>query len=314
MQSLVGLTKEKHMLVKLSKNNLPFQFALLVLFSLVLWGKRFVTGGFAQGLCWLDWAICLLMAGGVCFIVTKQQISRSPGIQGVLFLCLTVTHLGTEYSPQIWVYPLFLLSFYYIFNLYGKDKPYPDVFNATFFWSAATIFFPDLFFTLPFFFIIMLAYAAGNWHLWISSIIGMGTPYLLLSAYDFLFHKQTLQDNMSQINVFSLPELTNLPLYAGILLLLCVILSIFALFSIRSFLQDLEITERHKSSAMTITLIYLLIFFLASLNGISPAHRFPIFFPIAFFCTKSLVYMHHNIIKEVLFILILALSVVGVYL
>lgn len=302
------------MLVKLSKNNLPFQFALLVLFSLVLWGKRFVQGGFSQGLCWLDWAICLLMAGGVCFIVTKQHISRSPGIQGLLFLCLTATHLDTDFLPEIWVYPLFLLSFYYIFNMYGKDKPYPDVFNATFFWSTATLFFPDLFFTLPFFFIIMLAYAAGNWHLWISSIIGMGTPYLLLAAYDFLFHTHILQENMAQTNVFSLPDTSILPLYASILLAVCIVLSIFALFSIRSFLQDLEMTERRKSSAMTITLIYLLVFFLASLGSISPAHRFPMFFPVAFFCTKSIVYMHNGIIKEVLFILILALSVVGTWL
>lgn len=301
------------MFVRISKNNLPLQFALLVLFSLFLWGKRFVQGGIGQASCWMGWGVCLLMAVGVCLIVQKQQISRNPGIQGLLFLALTVPHLGTEYSPQIWVYPLFLLSFHYTFNMYGKDKPYPDAFNAAFLWSTATIFFPDLFFTLPYFFIIMLAYAAGNRHLWLSSIIGMGVPYLLLTAYDFLFQSHILQENMTRINIFGLPEFADISLYASLLLIICVLLSVLALFSLRSYLQDLEMSERRKSSAMTIVLLYMTVFILASLGNLPPAHRFPIFFPAAFFGTKFIVYMRQPIVKEILFILILALSVTGVW-
>ncbi|MCM1531006.1 MAG: hypothetical protein NC048_05855 [Bacteroides sp.] len=302
------------MFVKISKNNLTFQFALLVLFSLVLWGKAFVTGGFSQGACWAGWAVCLLMAAGTCFMVQKQQVSRNPGMQGLIFLCLTAPHLGTEYTPQIWVYPLFLLSFYYTFNMYGKDKPYPDAFNAAFFWSAATVFFPDLFFTLPCLLIVMLAYAAGNWHLWMSSISGIGTPYLLLAAFDFLSGQHILAENMAQIQVFGLPDFSSLPIVPGILLLFCVVLSFFSIISSRSFLQDLEMTERRKSSAMSIIIFYLLAFLLLSIGHVPVAHRFPLFFPAAFFCTKFIVYMRQSVLKEVLFVLILALSVLGVYL
>lgn len=301
------------MFVRLSKNNLPLQFALLVLFSLILWGKRFVQGGIGQASCWIGWGVCLLMAIGVCLIVQKQQVSRNPGIQGLIFLALTVPHLGTEYTPQILAYPLFLLSFYYTFNMYGKDKPYPDAFNAAFLWSAATVFLPELFFTLPYFFIIMLAYAAGNRHLWISSLFGMGAPYLLLSAYDFLFQSHILQENITKFNVFGLPEPAGVPLFAGLLLLICVIFSILALFSLRSYLQDLEMSERRKSSAMTVILIYMGIFILASLGHLPPEQCFPIFFPVAFFCTKFIVYMRQPILKEILFILILALSVTGTW-
>ena len=301
------------MFVKLSKNNLPFQFALLILFSLILWGKAFVSGGFFQGACWSAWAVNLLLAAGVCFIVQKQQVSRNPGTQGLIFLCLTIPHLGTEYTPQLWVYPLFLLSFHYTFNMYGKDKPYPDVFNAAFFWSAATVFFPDLFFTLPCLLIVMLAYAVGNWHLWLSSITGMGTPYLLLTAFDFLTGQNLLAQNMAQIQVFGMPEVAQIPVFPSLLLLVCVVLSMFSLISSRHFLQDLEMTERRKSSAMTTLFLYLLLFILLSAGKLPPEHRFPLFFPAAFFCTKFIVYMRQPVLKEVLFFLILALSVLGVW-
>lgn len=301
------------MFIKISKNNLPFQFALLILFSLILWGKTFTSGGFFQGSCWLGWGMGLLMAAGTCFMVQKQQVSRNPGIQGLIFLCLMVPHLGTEYTPQMWVYPLFLLSFYYIFNMYGKDRPYPDVFNAAFFWSAATVFFPDLFLTLPCLLIVMLAYAGGNWHLWMSSITGMGIPYLLLATFDFLTGQNLLGQNMEQIQVLGISGLSGIPVIPSILLVFCVILSILSLISSRHFLQDLEMTERRKSSAMTIMFLYLLLFVSLSAGNLDPAHRFPLFFPAAFFCTKFIVYLRQAVLKEVLFILILSLSVLGTW-
>lgn len=301
------------MFVRLSKNNLPLQFVLLILFSLILWGKSFVTGGFSRGSCWLWWAVCLLMAVGVAFMVRRQQVSRNPGMQGLLFLCIAVPLTGTEYLPQTWVYPLFLLSFYYIFNMYGKDKPYPDIFNAAFFWSAATIFLPDLFFTMPCLLLVLLAYAAGDKHSWLSSLFGMGVPYLFLAAYDFLSGNSLLQDNMTRIMVFGLPDFSSMAPIPGILLLGCVTMALLSLFSLHKFLQDIEMTERRKSSAMTTIFIYLLVFFLFSAGRVPASHWFPLFFPVAFFCTKFIVYTHQAVLKEVIFILLLALSVSGVY-
>ena len=304
------------MFIKLSKNNLLFQFGLLILVSLILWGKAFVSEGFFNGTSWGGWAVSLLMVAGACYVVQRQQVSRNPGIQGIIFLCLMVPHLGTAYTPQIWVYPLFLLSFYYTFNMYGKENPYPDVFNAAFFWSAATVFFPDLFFTLPCLLIVLLVYAVGNWHMWLTSITGMGTPYLILAAIDFLSGQNILAQNMAQIQVFghAISHLSEISILPGVLLLFCVILSTLSLISSRQFMQDLEMIERRKSSAMAIMFFYLVLFVLLSAGKLPPAHRFPLFFPTAFFCTKCIIYTRQSVLKETLFILIIALSVWAVWL
>lgn len=301
------------MFIRLSKNNLTLQLVLLIIFSLVLWGKSFVSAGFANGSAWLWWAMALLMSVGVSFMMQKQQISRYPGLQGLLFLCLTVSLTGTEYVSQYWVCLLFLLSFHHILAMYGKDKPYPDIFNAAFFWSAATIFFPDLFFTLPCLLIILLTYAPNDKHAWLSTIVGMGVPYLFLAAFDFLLKQDMLQQNMAQIFVFGLPEVSSLPLLPCVFLLACVVMALLSLFSIQQSAHDTEMTERRRSAAMTTMLIYLLVFHLFSIGHLPTSHLFPFFFPVAFFCAKFVVYLRQDILKEVLFILILAFSVASVY-
>ncbi len=291
------------MLIKLSKNNPLFQYALVIGVSLVLWGKSFVETGFSKSGCWLAWAISLLCAIGFSLILTRHRISRNPGLHSVVLLCLSASTLHAAYFSEMWVYLLFLLSFHYLLEIYSKDKPYPALFNAIFFWSAATLVFPELLFTLPCFWIILLTYAVGNWHVWAASLLAMGTPFLLAGAYDLIAHEHLLSQIFSHSMVFGFPnwDIEKLPSLS--LLFFCIVLSFLSVFSMQKHLQGMDIIERRKITSLVVLFLYLLLFMIA--GGDTPEHLFPLFLPVAFLCIDAIVYMRNGILRELLFAVIL---------
>lgn len=291
------------MLIKLSKNNPLFQYALVIGISLALWGKSFIETGFSQSGCWMAWSISLSCAIGFCLILTRHRISRNPGLHAVILLCLSASTLQAAYFPKMWVYLLFLLSFHYLLDIYSKDRPYPALFNAIFFWSTATLVFPELLFTLPCFWIILLTYAVGNWHIWAASLLAMGTPYLLTGAYDIIAHETLLQQTFSHLTSFGFPDYATEHLPALLLLLFCIFLSLLSVFSMQKHLQGMEIIERRKVISFIVMFLYLSIFMIAG-GGNKPEHLFPLFLPVSFLCTNTIVYMRSGILKETIFAII----------
>lgn len=296
------------MLIKLSKNNPLFQYALVIIVSLLLWGKTFMETGFSHSGSYLSWGISLLCAIGFCLLLTRHRISRSPGLHAVVLLCLVATTLHAGYFPRMWVYLLFLLSFYYLLDIYGKEKPYPALFNAIFFWSTGTLFFPELIFTLPCFWIILLTYAVGNWHVWAASLLAMGTPFLLTGAYDLLWHENILQQTFSRIMIFGPPSCTAERMLGLALLCFCIVLAFISIFSMQKYLQGLEITERRKVASIIVMFLYLTVF-MATGGGNINHNLFPLFMPVAFLCTNAILYMNNGLLKEILFALILTAGI-----
>ena len=90
-------------------------------------------------------------------------------------------------------------------SIYGKEKPYPAIFNSAFFWSASTVFCPELLFSLPCFFIILLSYSATSWRELGSALLGIGVPYWLAGTYDFLWQDDLLVRIWDKALIFGIP-------------------------------------------------------------------------------------------------------------
>ncbi len=300
------------MLIRTAKSHPVFQFILLFAVSLALAGKDLITKGLFHGPTWAGWLLHLSWALAVGFMASRHRLSRNPGLIALIFFCLDVVHSGMAYRTILWSYPLFILSIHYCMSIYGQEKPYPAIFNASFFWSALTVFCPELLFSLPCFFIILLSYSATSWREWASTLLGMGAPYLLLAAYDFLFNTGILAQNWEQAFNLDLPAFHKELILPGILLLCCMVTTLLSIFSLRQSLQDVDMSERHKSSALTALFIYLSIFCLGT--NLDPALCFPLFIPLAFFCTKFLVNTKNEKVKDWIFLGILLTSLLGMYL
>lgn len=304
--------RQNTMLIRIAKKNLLFQYLLAIAVSLLVFGKAFVNHGFADGSTWLAWILHLSWALSIGWVSAKHKLSRNPGLMALIFLCADVAHAGLEYSATLWAYPLFILSYYYGLAIYGKEKAYPAIFNSAFFWSASTICFPELLFSLPCFFIILFSYSATNWRELASAVLGMGSPYIAVFAYDFLWKQDLAGEIWRQALIFGVPMLSPRFILPAILCLLCTAISILAILSQRRNLQDLDMAERHRASALTALFIYFCLFTAAT--RIHPGSVFPLFIPTAFFCTKFLINMKSETGKDLILYGIIALSLASCYL
>lgn len=296
------------MLLKLAKNNPTFQFILLLIVALLFGLKMGYSNGFNQSDTWIWLGFNLITAIASGWIITRRKLSRNSGIIAIVSLCMLASIVPIQIDKLPWGIFFFLLAQYNILNIYATDKPYPAIFNAGVFWSATTLVHPELTFTLPCLWIIMIAYSLNQWREWAGCILGIAVPYIIMAVLNY----SQITDYTFQWNrmlVFGNPLTHDMHIPSIILYILTGIISIFSIASINKYLQDLEINERKKSSALIVLCIYTIIFALST--HLEPSNRFILSFPFAFFCTKFFVNSNKHVYNEIAFILILILGIMG---
>lgn len=298
------------MLLKTLKSNPSLQFILLLSISIILGIKPLHDSGIANPDAW-TWILFNLTASIGCgWIITQRKLSRNSGLIAMLALCMFSAITPVQISGLPWGCFFFLAAQYHILNIYATDKPYPAIFNAGMFWSAVTLLHPELTFTIPCLWIIMISYSLNQWREWLASLLGISVPYILVAAlnYSKIIHYEFQWTNMM---AFGFPSISELPIPTLILFLVGTVLSGFSIGSLRKYLQDLEINERKKSSALIVLFIYTLIFTLSTQTNL--ANRFCLIFPLSFFCTKFFVNSGKSLYNEIGFAVMILLCILGVY-
>lgn len=294
------------MLLKATQNNPLSQYLLLLALSVAFWSPDlFASEG--KGTAWASWAWMLATSAGASWIAARHQLSRNPGIVGIVFLCLANVHALHVFSIDTWLYPAGLLITHCGLEICGKPNAYPAIFNTAFLWGLVTFLLPELFFTLPCIFCILIAYSRNRWREWACVLIGAGSAYLLLFAAHFLSQGRIpWVDNQEALSFGILPwqKGQTIPL---VLTALCLAFSMVSILSFRRYHQDLEISERHKSSALAVMLFYFTIFF--TISGTPLSERFFLLFPVAFFCTKFLEKRKNRFFREACFLAILLIGI-----
>lgn len=299
------------MLLKSSQNNPLLQYIILLSLSLVLWGGEFRIEGLGEWRVWLSWAVALASAVAFGKVMVKHGLSRNDGLLAVLFLCVASMHGARALSLSLCLYPLAVLTLHYILSVYGKDKSYPATFNMAFLWGLITILQPDLFFTLPCIFVILIAYSMNQWREWVCAAAGVVFVYLLLFIFRYLLEGTLLWPAWNDWFNFGFPAWNGTMYLPLALLALMSLLSLGTVFSFRQYTQTLEISERRKSSALVVMFLYFLIFFAVSEAGLSA--RFFLFFPLSFLTCRFLCNGKINFWREATFLLIMGLSILQAY-
>lgn len=300
------------MLLKSSQNNPLLQYIILLLLSLVLWGGEFRAGGAGEWRVWLSWAVTLASAVAFGKVMLRHGLSRNDGLLASLFLCVASMYGARTFSFALCLYPLAVLTLHYTLSVYGKDKSYPATFNMAFLWGLITILQPDLFFTLPCVFMILIAYSMNQWREWVCAAAGVVSVYLLLFIFRYLFEGTMIWPAWSAWFRFGFPAWNGTMLLPSVLLGLMSLLSSGTLFSFRQYTQTLEISERRKSSAFGVMFVYFLLFFSVTEVGMT-AHFF-LFFPLSFLTCRFLCHGKINFWREAAFLLIMGLSILQAYL
>lgn len=298
------------MLIRLTKNNQILQYSLLLLTAVVFGIKAWMQYGFLNQDVWLWLGINISTALGCGWIARKQKLSRNPGYIALLSLCLSSVYAPIGQNSPSWGFWIFLPALYSLLDIYSDGKTYSAIFNSAFFWSATVLFFPPLFFTLPCIWFIMISYSLNHWREWMSSFLGIIAPFLIFYALHYagiipvgFSWKETFCWGFRDITADTASALA---LTAGYILI-----AFFSIFSFRRYSQDMEITERKKSSALIVLFFYTACF--ALVTDTPMPLLFPLFFPLAFFCSKFFVNPDRRILKEILFAAILLLSIFTVY-
>lgn len=300
------------MLLKSSQNNPLLQYVILLLLSLALWGGEFHAEGAGEWRVWLSWAVALTSAVAFGKVMKRHGLSRNDGLLAVLFLCVASMHGAWAFSLALCLYPLAVLTLHYILSVYGKDKSYPATFNMAFLWGLITILQPDLFFTLPCIFMILIAYSMNQWREWVCAAAGVVFVYLLLFIFHYLFEGTVRWPAWNAWFHFGFPAWNDSMWLQVVLLALMSLLSLGTVFSFRQYTQTLEILERRKSSALVVMFFYFLIFF--SVTKVEFSARFFLFFPLAFLSCRFLCHGKINFWREAAFLLIMGLSILQAYL
>ncbi len=140
-----------------------------------------LTVGFA-------FAILLVQA-----IVFNNVLVENPIFSKSVFLPALIYIILMSHNPDLLtLHPLLIANFFLVFSLknlyntYEKPEAFRESFNASFWISAASLFYYPAIFLIFFIWASFLIFRINSWREWLISVIGLGMPYLFLGIIFFL--------------------------------------------------------------------------------------------------------------------------------
>lgn len=102
------------------------------------------------------------------------------------FLILSLSAISLFVAPQHGIIQLcFALTYFYLFRAYQDKTAIRSVFNAFFFIGLASIWFVQILFFIPIWWVVLSFYVVGmSWKAFWASLIGVLAPYWFVSGYD----------------------------------------------------------------------------------------------------------------------------------
>ncbi len=320
------------MIVRYFKSGFPVQYITIGVIGLLIWGMAaydppampFPAGpipfysilfNWLSGIPYLALAIGFLLvlfeAILLNYIFSKHDLIRhNTSLAALLFL------LFISFLPQFLTFTpvniaiLFLLFFLNaLLKAYSQIEPVELIFTAGFFISLASFFYFPAILLYGFLLICFLVYRTVQWREWISSFIGLVTPYLFLFAIYFLTDQlpvliEMYSDFFIQLS-FSLPVLSS---YNWIMIGLAGLFSILGFWDTVFHMSEKTVELRKK----TIILAWLFFWILITLmfSGIFQLYHIGLFA----ICLASFVSNFYlNLRKPFLFQLLLWLFIIAIF-
>jgi hypothetical protein len=271
-------------MIRFFKSSFPVQFIAISLISLVLWGRAFFNppsmpppGGFvpfyALFFSLLSFTPLIPVIAGYLLVTFSAHIfnrlvshhdivQKNSSLAGVIFVIFMSYYPGllTLTPGNISVFFLLLILFQLMIS-YNREEPYDLIYTAGFITAVGTLFYFPFIFFYGFILISFIFFRSANWREWVSSLLGLATPFMFLSVYYFWFDKLTNKVTLYLSSIDLQHQITALRSPAWIVL--TSLLVVFFLFSLTKGYR--KMTEKTiEIRRKTLLLNWILIFTLVS--------------------------------------------------
>lgn len=197
------------MLINIFKKNYPLQLVLLVIVPLVLWIPAFVnppqvfqskfdlplyevifdaTKQFQRMATVFAFLLVYLQALLFNHLLTRNHLcQKTTFIPAFFYILLMSCNVQTMTLSSILFSNLFLIiALHFFFKCHDKKEGIDEIFQSSFFLALASLFFAPSILFIFWMWGGLVVYKLYKWRSWGMSILGLITPYLLLSVYYYL--------------------------------------------------------------------------------------------------------------------------------
>lgn len=269
------------MFLRFFRSSFATQYILISLIGLLLWARTFfhpiqmplpegpvplysllyyLLSGYPHLTTILGYLMVLGSAFLLNWLITGQEIViKNSSVTAFFFIVLMsyLPFLLTLNPVNISVF-LLLMILKQLFEAYNRTDSLDLIYAAGFFVSIGSFFYFPFILFYSFILISFIVFRSTSWRDWMSSIIGLLTPYLFLAVYYFCFNKMNLMV-YEYVHFFNIPihlHLKNNPVFI-IFSSILVFGLITVFFNSLSHLSEKTIEIRKKT-----ILLYWFIFFM----------------------------------------------------
>jgi hypothetical protein len=215
------------MLIKIFRSGYLIKIFMFLIISLLLWLPAFLSPpqpvtattfgiayDFLAGFINFSGTINVLVAFVLLLlqaIVFNAVLVENPLFSKSVFLPALIYVILMSHNPaNLILHPALIANFFLIFSLknlyntYEKKEALREAFNASFWVALASFFYLPAIYMMVLIWSAFLIFRINTWREWLISIIGVGTPYLLLIAGFYLsdgmdFLREYYPDDLSWI-------------------------------------------------------------------------------------------------------------------
>jgi len=325
------------MVLRFFRSSFFSQYLAICLAGLLLWGRGFfypahlplpegpvplyrllynVLAGIPVTATILGFIVSLISAFLANYLLVHNEIvNKNSSLTGFLFIIFTGFHPALLIlNPVSIVLLLLLLTVNSLFDSYNKTESQDLIYLAGFLIGTGSfIYFPFLAF-YGFILVALILFRSSNWREWLSSLLGLLTPYLFLSAYYFWFDELLFKWNIF-VHSFAIYLKPGFIMDPGFVIQAGVIVLVMIAGWLNSVVHLSEKTIEIRKKA--ILLNWLVLFVILSLifgNNLQTLHFLLIAGCTAFLMAMYLLQLKRSFWQEIVLILVFVAFVVGNFL
>lgn len=235
-------------------------------------------------------------------IYQKNILKKENILIGWVFVLLSAPITN---NVKLWL-PLFALLFMtkFLFSSYQKDRPFSQLYNASFILGIASFFYPSLAILLFLLVINTINYSNFSIRILIIVLLGFATPFLLSIIFSFLTNIDVPMPETSNLDRFDFSQFHHLHLSKLSWLIVLMIILLLSFNELFTWLYKKSIKSR--KTFKTLIWFFFILIIISMFFGLE--YLFFLLFPLSVIISNYFIYSKKRTLANVLFALLLVTS------
>lgn len=242
----------------------------------------------------------------ICWVFNRHNFfEKNTLLPGFIYLItLSLTREFYIFDGAIVMHTFFIIAVNALFKVTFNEMNYSAVFNMGFVLGFGAIFFPEFYFTLPFFYLLILVFKSFKIREFTLFISGWLIPQFYLAFYLYYYNQLSYETVQ---NWFFINDLMASSYFINVIVLLVVSVITFMSMSVIKKKASLQLTKLMNALIVILLLTSILIFFTYFFLKRSEIIHF-ITLPISFLFATALLKAKNNFLYVMTFYLVLVFS------